>query len=55
MEVPSAVSKCQKAGINVRLITGDNMISAMAVAKECGIIKRDLQNSDLEDIVIEGF
>ena len=37
-EVPKAVKQCQKAGIIVRMVTGDNKITAMAIAKECNII-----------------
>lgn len=41
-EVPEAVSLCQKAGITVRMVTGDNLITAQAIAKECGIIDDEL-------------
>ena len=37
-EVPEAVIKCQKAGITVRMVTGDNKATARAIAKECHII-----------------
>lgn len=36
-EVPSAVEKCKIAGINVRMVTGDNINTAIAIAKKCGI------------------
>ncbi|TVY39448.1 Calcium-transporting ATPase [Lachnellula occidentalis] len=35
--VPEAVAICQKAGVVVRMVTGDNMITAKAIATECGI------------------
>lgn len=35
--VAEAVLKCQKAGVIVRMVTGDNMITAKAIATECGI------------------
>ena len=38
-EVPDAVVKCNEAGVRVRMVTGDNKITAIAIAKECGIIK----------------
>ena len=37
-EVPGAIAKCKKAGITVRMVTGDNIITARAIAKEVGII-----------------
>ena len=37
-EVPSAVATCQRAGITVRMVTGDNLLTAKAIAKECGIL-----------------
>ncbi|KAF5019438.1 hypothetical protein F66182_8546 [Fusarium sp. NRRL 66182] len=45
--VPEAVRLCQKAGVVVRMVTGDNKITAEAIAKECGIIQAD-------SIVMEG-
>lgn len=38
-EVPEAIRKCQKAGITVRMVTGDNVNTARAIATKCGIIK----------------
>ena len=35
--VPEAVKTCQNAGVVVRMVTGDNMITAKAIAEECGI------------------
>lgn len=35
--VTEAVKKCQKAGVIVRMVTGDNLITARAIATECGI------------------
>jgi P-type E1-E2 ATPase len=32
-EVPEAIRKCNKAGITVRMVTGDNIITAKAIAK----------------------
>ena len=40
-EVPEAVAMCNLAGVRVRMITGDNKITAIATAKECGIIHED--------------
>lgn len=38
-EVPEAIRKCQRAGITVRMVTGDNINTARAIATKCGIIK----------------
>ncbi|OJJ38795.1 hypothetical protein ASPWEDRAFT_342168 [Aspergillus wentii DTO 134E9] len=43
-----AVQTCYKAGVVVRVVTGDNLLTAKAIAEECGII------SVPEDIAIEG-
>ena len=48
-EVPDAVAVCRKAGIRVRMVTGDNKITALAIAKECKIIEQEK-----EDCVMEG-
>jgi len=37
-EVPGAVVTCQKAGITVRMVTGDNIHTARHIARECGIL-----------------
>ncbi|XP_020662264.1 plasma membrane calcium-transporting ATPase 2 isoform X6 [Pogona vitticeps] len=37
-EVPEAIRKCQRAGITVRMVTGDNINTARAIAIKCGII-----------------
>lgn len=49
-EVPGAVTTCQSAGIRVRMVTGDNKITAMAIAKECKIFNK----SDSEYACMEG-
>jgi Ca2+-transporting ATPase len=35
--VSEAVYACQRAGVFVRMVTGDNIITAKAIAQECGI------------------
>jgi Ca2+-transporting ATPase len=37
-EVPGAVAVCQKAGITIRMVTGDNILTASKIARECGIM-----------------
>ncbi|XP_053282976.1 plasma membrane calcium-transporting ATPase 1 isoform X1 [Pleuronectes platessa] len=38
-EVPEAIRKCQRAGITVRMVTGDNINTARAIAVKCGILQ----------------
>ncbi|KAK7976453.1 hypothetical protein PG989_014916 [Apiospora arundinis] len=45
--VADAVRSCQKAGVMVRMVTGDNKLTAQAIAKECGILQP-------EGLVLEG-
>lgn len=40
-EVPAAVATCTRAGIFVRMVTGDNIHTARHIAKECGILSED--------------
>ena len=47
-EVPDAVKKCQRAGITVRMVTGDNKATARAIAKECFIVTSE------DHVVMEG-
>ncbi|KAJ1566521.1 hypothetical protein HK405_009470 [Cladochytrium tenue] len=35
--VPEAVAQCQSAGVFVRMVTGDNVITAKSIALRCGI------------------
>uniref|UniRef100_A0A914MHA5 Calcium-transporting ATPase n=1 Tax=Meloidogyne incognita TaxID=6306 RepID=A0A914MHA5_MELIC len=38
-EVPEAIAKCQRSGITVRMVTGDNINTARSIAIQCGILK----------------
>jgi len=40
-EVVHSVRVCHKAGINVRMVTGDNIDTAKAIALEAGILTKD--------------
>ncbi|KAL9157280.1 hypothetical protein ABFS82_09G132900 [Erythranthe guttata] len=50
--VQDAVKLCQHAGVKVRMVTGDNIQTAKAIALECGILAPDADTS--EPYVIEG-
>lgn len=47
--VRKAVADCQHAGVVVRMVTGDNLITAKSIAADCGIYE---ENQD--QIVMEG-
>lgn len=38
-EVPRAIQQCQTAGITVRMVTGDSLPTAVAIARKCGILE----------------
>ena len=48
-EVKPAINLCRKAGIKVIMITGDHKLTAVAVAKEIGLI-----NNEEESLVLTG-
>ncbi|XP_065219565.1 plasma membrane calcium-transporting ATPase 3 isoform X6 [Planococcus citri] len=48
-EVPDAIKKCQRAGITVRMVTGDNINTARSIASKCGILK-----TGEEGLILEG-
>uniref|UniRef100_A0A453RLC9 Calcium-transporting ATPase n=1 Tax=Aegilops tauschii subsp. strangulata TaxID=200361 RepID=A0A453RLC9_AEGTS len=50
--VRSAVQLCKNAGVKVRMVTGDNIETAKAIALECGIL--DANGVISEPFVIEG-
>ena len=52
--VKEAVQKCHEASVNVVMVTGDNIVTATAIAKDCGILGDDvnlknLTSHDIED------
>jgi Ca2+ transporting ATPase len=40
-EVPAAIVKCKRAGVDVKMVTGDNLNTAIAIAKNCNIIREE--------------
>ena len=53
-EVPSAVERCMSAGISVRMVTGDNPLTATAIARRCHILPGDYQYSEDKKEVMLG-
>ncbi|XP_019180795.1 PREDICTED: putative calcium-transporting ATPase 13, plasma membrane-type [Ipomoea nil] len=51
--VKKAVESCQFAGVNIKMITGDNIFTAKAIATECGILHPN--QAPEEGSVIEGL
>ncbi|KAK6243264.1 hypothetical protein QUC31_009673 [Theobroma cacao] len=49
--VRRAVESCIDAGVNIKMITGDNVFTAKAIAIECGILN---PHEDMNEAVIEG-
>ena len=46
--VPHAVEQCHKAGVNVIMVTGDNLYTAVAIGKDCNIIDKDIDEERIE-------
>jgi len=58
-EVPGAVEKCYSAGVDVRMVTGDNLQTAISIATKAGILRKehftDYENAVLKaDFAMEG-
>ncbi|KAF6158063.1 hypothetical protein GIB67_014857 [Kingdonia uniflora] len=51
-EVKSAVEACRGAGVKIKMITGDNLFTARAIAIECGILSEEVGFDNGE--VVEG-
>jgi P-type Ca2+ transporter type 2B len=43
-EVPEAIRKCNKAGVQVKMVTGDNLNTAIAIARNSNIIRKEDMN-----------
>jgi len=57
-EVKDAITECNGAGISAIMITGDHIDTAIAIAKELGILKEDkkaITGSQLDDMNDEQF
>ena len=51
--VKEAVKKCHEASVNVIMVTGDNIVTATAIAKDCGILGQDVNLKQLSAKDIE--
>lgn len=51
-EIVESVKKCHAAGINVRMVTGDNLDTAKAIAIEAGIVSAE--DAEKEYVCMEG-
>ena len=52
-EVKESVEKCHDASVNVIMVTGDNIITATAIAKECNILPSSVDLNNLKKYDIE--
>jgi P-type Ca2+ transporter type 2B len=53
-EIPEAIKKCKTSGITVRMVTGDNKDTAVAIAKDAGILPKDYEENPESFDVMEG-
>lgn len=52
-DVPNAVKQCSQSGIDLKILTGDNRLTAKAIAGELGILTAEalvLESRDIEDL-----
>lgn len=47
-EVKEAVEKCEKAGISIKMLTGDSLVTAKAVARQIGLKGNAIEGKDIE-------
>ena len=54
-EVPEAITKCQRAGVRIVMVTGDHPLTALAVARKIGLVPEQAASSPSSFVpVIEG-
>jgi magnesium-transporting ATPase (P-type) len=52
-EVPDAVERCRKAGVEVRMVTGDHPVTALAIARQLGLADdpdRAIHGTELQNL-----
>lgn len=52
--IQEAVAQCHSAGVKVRMITGDNLNTAVAIAKEAGILSPNFNHEEGDCVVMTG-
>ena len=52
--IKESIQLCNEAGVTVRMVTGDNLDTAVAISKECGILPPDYQHNNDSLMVLEG-
>ena len=54
-EVPEAIVRCRQAGVRVIMITGDHPLTALAIARQIGLLDpQPAADQDLREAVLEG-
>ena len=53
-EIPKSIKICRQAGITVRMVTGDNLETAVAIAKKAGILEKSYEINDVTYEVMDG-
>jgi magnesium-transporting ATPase (P-type) len=53
-DVIDAIKQCEVSEIKVRMVTGDNVLTAIAIAKECGILSPNYEPKSKPYEVLEG-
>ncbi|NIP33752.1 MAG: HAD family hydrolase, partial [Thermoplasmata archaeon] len=54
-EVPSAIELCRQAGIKSVMVTGDHRLTAVAIAKEIGMLEEETSRTVLTGDVLNGM
>ncbi len=52
-EIREAIEQCKKAGIKIKMITGDSLLTARAVAEEIGISGKTITGQELDSMTDE--
>ena len=45
--MPDAIVSCQNAGVTIRMVTGDNLITARSIARKCGILTTEQDGGNI--------